>query len=132
MHSVHDRCLLFYPPLSLSNHIMCVCSVSRYKKTQVKVNLSFQLLVSCSILLTKKGLFHQRPHPFSGRRVLLCCSVDNTSAWGFSSSFPLSLLVLVKTKWSKIFEKYVYVPQHTHTTNKLPFSLFCYFMLILL
>ena len=36
MLSVHDHCWLFYPSLSLYNHITCVCSVSRYKKTQVK------------------------------------------------------------------------------------------------
>lgn len=48
----------FLIPLSLYNHIIRVYSTSRYKKTQVRVNLSFWSLSSLSICSTKKGLFH--------------------------------------------------------------------------
>ena len=114
MLSVHDHCWLFYPSLSLYNHITCVCSVSRYKKTQVKVNSSFQLLLSHSICLTKKGLFIQRPHPFSSRRVLLCCSVDNMSAWDLALLSLYLYWFWLKQNGAKYLRK-ICIRNTTHT-----------------
>lgn len=51
----------FFPPLSLYNHIICVCSVSSYKKTQVKVNL-FSVAVLVFHLLHKERVVSSKDH----------------------------------------------------------------------